>query len=253
MPKTVHIPSLKIIGLSALILALVVVVLALGNSARKSPFAEAVAPQTPIPSFTLTTSRTVTDLKERAQLVSTEQRSQRSDGTYKLVQTLYTQDDKKEHVQILFGYFGLGVFRLEQGQKRLVFTGPLADDRSGDVERSLRTSELFTREESVAGINAIVWRKPSRAKGDVIEEYRAPSLDGLLLKIVKITALGRDVVEPTAIQMGEPDSGLFSELLLYPVDYSVYEEQLREIEKNEPAMGLVMRQLLERMQKVRPS
>lgn len=250
----VHTSPLKIISLSGVILAIVVVALALGSGPRKPALlAEGVAPQTSIPSFTLTTSRTVTDSKERAQLVSTEQRFQRSDGIYKLVQTLYAHDDKKEHVQILFGYSGLGVFRLDEGQKRLVFMGPLTDDRPADIERFLRADEQFTREEAVAGINAIVWRKSGRAKGDVIEEFRAPSLGGLLVKIVKTTGQGREVLEPTAIQMGEPEFGLFSELLSYQVDYSAYEEQVRETEKNEPDVGVVMRQLLVRMQRSRPS
>lgn len=253
MLRKVNGSPLKRIYISVLIAVFVLGLLALGGSAREStPGAAGAAPQARLPAFTLTTSRTIISAGRRERLISTQQRFQRSDGIYKLVQTLYAPDGTTERVQTLFGFIGLGVFRLDEGQKRLVFTGPQIDDRPADVEQFLRAHEMFTREESVAGISAIVWRKGGRAEGDVVEEYRAPSLGGLLIKTVKVSARGRETVEPTAIQMGEPAPSLYNELLSYRVDYSSYERQVQETERNDPEIALLMRQLLERMRQARP-
>ena len=254
MPRKINSSSLKRIYIPTLISVLLVGIPALGSTARKSsPGAQGTSAQTSQAGFTLTTSRTVTRADGRVRLLSTQQRFQRSDGIYKLVQTLYAPDSTTERVQTLFGFIGFGVFRLDEARKRLVFTGPQIDDRPADVEQFLRAHELFTREESVAGISTLVWRQAGPAEGDFIEEYRALSLGGLLVKTVKVSALGRETVEPTAIQMGEPAPSLFSELLSYRVDYSSYERQVQETEKrNDPETALLMRQLLDRMRKARP-
>jgi hypothetical protein len=201
---------LKIIYFSALISVFLVGISALVGSAREaSSELQGGAPQTSNPAFTLTTSRSVTRADGRERLVSTQQRFQRSDGIYKLMQTLYAQEGTAAGTQTLFGYIGLGVFRLDEGKKRLVFTGPQIDDRPADVEQFLRAHEMFKRDESVAGISTVVWRKAGRAEEDFVEEYRAPSLGGLLVKTVTVSARQRETVEPTAIQMGEPAPGLF--------------------------------------------
>ena len=232
MPSKVNSSSIKRIYIAALISVFLVGIPALGGTARESSSgAQGNAAQTSEPAFTLTTSRTVTRVDGRVRLLSTQQRFQRSDGIYKLVQTVYPPDGTTEHVQTLFGFGGFGVFRLDEARKRLVFTGPQIDDRPADVEQFLRAHELFTREESVAGISTLVWRQPGPAEGDFIEEYRALSLGALLVKTVKVSALGRETFEPTAIQMGEPAPSLFSELLSYRVDYSSYERQVQETEK----------------------
>lgn len=254
MLRKVDRSGLKTISLSALIFIALVSIPVLGGSARElSPSAQGTVSQTSQPAFTLTTSRKMTRADGQERLLSSQQRFQRSDGIFKLVQTLYAPDGTTERVQTLFGFIGLGVFRLDEGQKRLVFTGPQIDDRPTDVEQFLRAHELFTREESVAGIGTLVWRQAGPAEGDFLEEYRAPSLGGLLVKTVKVSTLGRETVEPTAIRMGEPAPSLFNELLSYRVDYSSYERQVQETEKrNDPETALLMRQLLERMRQARP-
>jgi hypothetical protein len=214
------------------------------------------APVAAVPSasaFTLALTRTITRADGQSRVLSALQRFQRSDGTYKLVQTLYDADVKAEPVQTSFGLARLGVFRLDETHGRLIFMGPLVEDEPGDVEQGLRSNQLFAREESVAGITTIVWRKVGRSEADFVEEYRAPSLGGVLIKSVKVTARGREVVEPTAIQTGEPTTALFSELFLYPSDYSRYERQVQEVAKQGDAeTALLMRQFLDRMRQLRP-
>jgi len=253
MQRTVNGSRLKIIFISALMSVFLVGIPGLGRSARESkPLPPETASQASPLAFTLTTSRTVTRADGHDRLLSTQQRFQRADGIYKLVQNLSVPDGTPARVQTLFGFIGLGVFQLDEARQRLVFTGPQVDDRPADVEQFLRAHELFTREESVAGISTLVWRKGGRTDGEFVEEHRAPSLGGLLVKRVKVSARGRETVEATAIQMGEPAPSLFSELFSYRVDYTSYERQVQETETNEPATALLMRQLLERMRQVRP-
>ena len=209
--------------------------------------------ETTYPAFTLTSSRTVTRANGETRLLSRVQRFQRSDGIYKLAQTLYGPETRAERVQTYFGFIGLGVFRLDQARQRLVFTGPLIEESITDIEQFLRAHPLFVREDSVAGIRAIVWRqRGDDGPEDVVEEYRAPSLGGLLIKTVKISAREREIFEPTAIQMGEPPASLFSELLSHPSDYSFYERRVQEAEKHHDHDAAFRRQLLERMRRARP-
>jgi hypothetical protein len=247
----------KVFG-TALVLVIVltgVLVLITASAGPNLKLTQAVpetAPQTSPAAFTLSVSHTVTRPDGQERLISTQQRFQRSDGTYKLVQTFYALDGTTERVQTIFGFIGLGVFRLDEEHKRLVFIGPQIDDRTADVEQSLHASDLLAREEFVAGVRAVVWRQAGRRKKEFVEEYRAPSLGGLVIKRVKVSALGRETVEPTAIELGEPAPGLFSELLSYPVDYSSYERQVEETEQSEPEIALLMRQMLGRMREARP-
>jgi hypothetical protein len=203
--------------------------------------------------FTLALTRTVTRPDGQSRVLSTLQRFQRSDGTYKLVQTLYDADGKAQPVQTSFGFARLGIFRLDEVRRSLIFMEPQVDDPPGDIERGLRTNQLFAREESVAGITTIVWRKVGRSEADFVEEYRAPSLGGLLIRSVKVTARGREVVEPTAIQIGEPATALFSELLLYPSDYSIFERRVQEVARlGDAETARLMQQFLDRMRQLRP-
>ena len=226
---------------------------ALSGDAYQAMGASGAAPETSYPAFTLISSRTVTHSNGQTLRRSQVQRSQRSDGTYKLVQTFYLADGGKERVQTYFGFIGLGVFRLDEAGRRLVFTGPQIEEPIVDIEQFLHDHPQFAREESVAGIRTIVWRQPGEdGPEDFFEEYRAPSLGGLVIKTVRASGREREVFEPTTIQMGEPPASLFSELLSYPSDYSFYERRVQEAEKyNEPDAAF-MRQLLERMRRARP-
>jgi hypothetical protein len=254
MPVKVHPTHLKIVGISALVLLSVAAIVAFGGHVRESSpdQGEGLASQAPVAAFTLTTSRKLVPTGGRERLLSTQQRFQRSDGTYKLVQTAFAPDGSVATTQTLFGFVGIGVFRLDEGNKRLVFAGPQSDDRPADVAKFLRTHELFVREEAVSGINTIVWRQPGRTKANFIEEYRAPSLSGMLIKTVMVSDRGRETVEPTAIKMGEPALGLFAELWSCTADYSSYEREVQEKAKTEPEIALLLQQALTRVRQTKP-
>ena len=223
----------------------------LGDAASNITLAQ-IARQTSYPGFTLTLSRTISPAGGQARLLSTLQRYQRSDGVYRLAQTTYQPDGKAGRVDVAFGFIGLGVFRLDEARKRLVFTGPLVDEAPENVEGFLRNNPLFAREESVEGVNTVVWRKAGPTQGEFTEEYRAPSLGGLLIKTVKVSARQNETIAPTKIESGEPAQNLFTELLLYPVDYSDYERRAQEMDKKgEREVARLMRELLRRMRSVK--
>lgn len=252
MTAQTKISRLGAIVIPALISVSLICVSALGDSIREPGSPPQNIQPAPYPAFSLTTSRT-DNVNGQERLLSIQQRSQRSDGAYKLVQTFYAPDGAVTRVQTYFGFIDLGVFRLDEARQLLVFTGPQIDDRPADIDKFLRAHPLFAREESVAGVSAVVWRQAERGREEMIEEYRAPSLGGLLVKSLKVSARGRETVEPKVIAMGEPAAGLFNELFVYRVDYSSYERQVQETEKGNLAeTASLMRQLLERMRQVRP-
>src|SRR6185436_13458221 len=152
MLSTVNSSRLKTKYILALISVFLVGSTAFIGSARESTPIPIETPQASHPAFTLSASHTITRGNERERLLTTTQRFQRSDGVYKLVHTFYALDGTVSGKQTYFGFINFGVFRLDQAGQRLVFTGPLIDDQPADVEQFLRGHELFTREESVAGV-----------------------------------------------------------------------------------------------------
>ncbi len=209
------------------------------------------ASETTYPAFTLIGSRTITRPDGRTFRRSRVRRFQRSDGIYRLEQTSYAAGN--ERVQTYFGFIGLGVFRLDEAGRRLIFTGPLIEESIPDIEQFLRTNPAFAGEETVAGIRTIIWRQPGEdGPADYFAEYHAPSLGGLVIKTERVSGGEREVFEPTEIQTGEPPSSLFSELFSYRNDYSYYEQRVQEADKRQHPDAAVMRQLLERMRRARP-
>src|SRR5688500_14253264 len=121
MLSKVNRSPLKLICLSALISVFLVSVPTLGHSAGESKtVATATALQSSSPASTLTTSRTVTRADGRERLQSPQQRFQRADGLYKLVQPFYQPDGTTTGTQTYFGFIGLGVFCLDIARQRLV-------------------------------------------------------------------------------------------------------------------------------------
>ena len=210
-------------------------------------------PQTSQPAFSVTTARKVTGRDGMERLVSTTQRFQRSDGLFKLVHTSYTPEGTTSRVQTSFGFIGIGVFRLDEARRRLVFSWPHVDERLENVERFLREHSLFARDETVQGVNTVVWRQAGAVETEFTEEYRAPSLGGLLVKTVKVSRRGRETLEPTSIETGEPAQNVFADFFLYPVDYSSFERRAQEEDgRSASEIASLMREALARMRQVRP-
>jgi hypothetical protein len=205
------------------------------------------------PAFTLMTRRTLVGEDGRERQLSTQQRFQRADGIFKLIHSDYKADGTPARVQTIFGYLGLGVFRLDQSRQRLVFVGPQQEEAPDNVEQYLRAHPLFGGAESVQGVSAIVWRNGAPGAAEYSEELRAPALGGLMIKRVTVSARGRETVEPVTIETGEPAQNHFVELFSYPVDYSDFERRVAESEsRNKLEVAGFMRERLARMRERRP-
>lgn len=149
------------------------------------------------PAFTVAWTRTATTPDGQSQLLQTTSRYQRADGAYKLVHLIQSQNGSAGRVETVFGFVGLGAFRLDEARRQLVFISPMTEEQPEDVEGYLRADPRFNREEDVQGQHCIVWRTSTHRDTGFVEEYRAPALGGLLIKRVEESARGRQVLEPT--------------------------------------------------------
>ena len=219
-----------------------------------SPDAAAHAERSTLPpAFTVTWRRTATAPDGQTRLLQTTTRSQRADGTYRLVHIYAAQERAAERVEVSFGFTGLGIFRLDAERKLLDFTAPLVDDGAQDVLKVLREDPRFDREEDVQGQQTIVLRTPARRGEGYTEDYHAPALGGLLLKRVEASERERRVLEPTEIELGEPDAKLFTELTQYPVDYARYEQSIAQAERGrQHDVARLMREFMRRMKTFKP-
>lgn len=224
-----------------------------GGTSEPETGAREAALQTSRPAFTLMTRRILVGADGRERLLSTQQRVQRSEGILKLIHTDYKADGTPGRVQTMFVYLGLGVFQLDESRRRLVFVAPHQEEVPDNLDQFLREHPLFVREESVGGVNTIVWRSGKMGAEEFSEEYRAPSLGGAVIKRVKVSSRGREAVEPTAIEIGEPAPNLFAELMSYGVDYADFERRVLETESRKSAeVAGFMREALARMRTYRP-
>ncbi|MCA1565772.1 MAG: hypothetical protein LC803_09070 [Acidobacteria bacterium] len=200
------------------------------------------------PAFTITLTRTTSTPDGQSRLLQTSKRYQRADGAYKIVHTFPGRGGAADRVEIVLGLAGLGAFRLDEEQRRLIFISPMVEEQPEDVETYLRDDPRFNREENVQGQHSIVWRTSTPRDAGFIEEYRAPALGGLLIKRVEESARGRQALETTEIEMAEPAASLFHDLYQYPADYTRYEQSIEQAERAQQRdTARVMRELLRRM------
>jgi|GEM_PF-6998645 len=204
--------------------------------------------------FTINWERTETSADGRSRLLRNTSRYQRADGLYKLVQTYPARADVPGRVETYFGYVGLGLFRLNEAGRRLVFVAPQSDDLSEDVEAALRSDARFNREEDVRGQRALVMRTVGGDEATYTEEFHAPALGGLLVKRVERSPIRREVWEPTSVELGEPAASLFADIERYRPDYTHYEREIQKTQRDpqQRRAAQVMRELMQRMRAVRP-
>jgi len=204
--------------------------------------------------FTINWERTETSDDGHSRLLRTTTRYQRADGLYKLVQTYPAREDMPGRVETYFGYVGLGLFRLDEAGRRLVFVAPQSDDLSEDVEAALRSDARFDREEDVRGQRALVMRTVGADEATYTEEFHAPALGGLLVKRVEHSPIRREVWEPTSVELGEAAASHFTDLHRYPPDYTQYERDIQKTQRDpqQRRAAQIMRGLMARMRAVRP-
>lgn len=204
------------------------------------------------PAFTMTSTLTHAPADAPPRLVATHVRRHRQDGLFAIVSTYHGAGGAGDRVVTTFGAAGVGVFGLDEGRGRLVFRGPLPDAPQGDVAGALRADPRFDREESVAGVVAVVLRERDEEGGGFRETFHAPALAGLVVKSVRESGSGREVFETTSFQAGEPDQAPFDGWR-HPADYDQYMQKVRrEGERGRTHEAERLARELEKVKKIKP-
>ena len=90
------------------------------------------------------------------------------------------------------------------------------------TESGLRSDPRFVRQDNLLGHKTYVLRH-ERGGSEYVEIHYAVDLQGLAIKYVFLSKGTVEVIEPTMIQLGEPDDSIFGMPNL-PVNYEFYEE-----------------------------
>lgn len=121
------------------------------------------------------------------------------------------------HTEEGFAEVGRGVFAIKPQQQRMYFLS--THDISQSNAEGLRHSPQFARTETILGYTAYVMRQAQ--EGTSFEFYRAPALNGNLIKQVFHNGSSTMTFEPVSITPGEPSADKLRHAE-YPTDNSVY-------------------------------
>ncbi len=180
-------------------------------------------PSAPV-GFKMTSTQTYTPTGGKARVTATVERFQKADGTFKSVYTYYNPDGSVQRTNSSFGQAGRGVFRVDEKSKTSTFLSPMPAKKPIFTEDILRSDPNFVREEIVLGYKTFVSRLPDDDSSDYTELYRAIDFQGLAIKMVDVSSGGTNVLEPTKIEIGEPDAKIF-EAPDYPINYEEYKQK----------------------------
>lgn len=169
-------------------------------------------------------------------------RYQRSDGTFKVVQTYYYADGAVAKKSILFGIPGQGVFSLSNSKGPLEFLSAMRPKEQTSYVRvnDGHSQPNFVRDDWVQGHQTYVLRFPDN-EGGYIETYYAPELDGEPLRSVSVSAGGISIEEFIQLRLGEPDDKVFGPLPKLLVNYDLFRSKIATMEeagKHEAAEAL---------------
>ena len=212
-------------------------------------------PPTPKPKvgFTVVSKQTVTPSEGQPPRHGyTEVRYQRSDGSWKQVNTYASPDGKFVKEDIGYGLVGRGVFQADRKNRVLYFLSSM-EPESVNLTTDLRRAENYVRDDSVLGYETRVLRFPSDDGTSYTESYYAPALQNVAIKSVSVSEGGTSVTEAVEIRLGEPPEGEFAGMLDWPVRYDRYEEKIQVLEdRGRRDTAEQMRQLLDRQRQGKP-
>jgi hypothetical protein len=120
------------------------------------------------------------------------------------------------HKEEAFAEVGRGVFALKPDQQKMHFLSEHAASNF-DPEK-IRQGAQYVRTENVLGMTAYVQRVQS--DNVTLEVYRAPALNGDMIKYVQTKDGASTVFEPVSITLGEPGAEKLAHRE-YPVDYKI--------------------------------
>jgi hypothetical protein len=121
------------------------------------------------------------------------------------------------HTEEGFAEVGRGVFAIKPDRQKMYFLSE--HDISQLNAEGLQQSRQFARTETILGYTAYVMRQAQ--DGTALEIYRAPALNGNMIKQVFHNQASTMTFEPISITPGEPPSDKLSHAE-YSLDNSVY-------------------------------
>jgi hypothetical protein len=173
---------------------------------------------------------------EKTILTGTHVRYQKQDGSWKLVNTYFKSDGTVRNTDSGFGAPDIGVFRVDEGKKQLDFlssmeVAPQESELLMTHEQALRSDPRFIKEDEVMGYKTLVLRLPGQDESEFTDIYYAPVFRGIALKRVIVSKIGVETIEPLSIEVGEPDTAVFSSAPDYPVNYDKFNKKIETMEK----------------------
>jgi len=159
-------------------------------------------------------------------------RYQRSDGTFKEVQTYYYANGAVAKKQILIGIPGQGVFSINNPQGPLEFLSAMRPKEQTSYVRvnDGHSQPNFVRDDWVNGYQTYILRFPDN-EGGYIETYYAPELDGVPLRSVSVSPGGVSLSEVFQITLGDPDDKVFGPLPKLLVNYDLFRSKIATMEE----------------------
>lgn len=161
--------------------------------------------------YTIVWQSIVQETNGRTEQEYTETRYVSSNGNWRAIREF--PGGRQEEA---FAEVGRGVFELRPDQQKMHFLSEHAV-ANFDPEK-LRQSSQYVRTETVLGMTAYVQRL--QRDEVTLDIYRAPALNGDMIKYVETKNGASTVFEPVSITLGEPGA----EKLVhreYPVDYKI--------------------------------
>jgi hypothetical protein len=168
-------------------------------------------------------------------------RIQLPDGSYTQMTSRFAEDGSRQSPVRMVGIVGRGVFTVDDEHHRLIFRS--ARNHAFQInEEALRKQPGYFGEDRILGYRVLIQR--STDVDEVV--YLSPDL-GIPLKILSYNPDGSyTAIEAENIEFGEGVSKEFEPIPGYAVDYSLYERQIADFEKQgRHDLASEMRKILE--------
>lgn len=174
-------------------------------------------------------------------------RYQRSDGTFKEVQTYFNAKDEAVKKHILFGLPGQGVFSLNNPKGPLEFLSAMPPKEQTSLVRinDGHGERSFVRDDWVQGHQTYVLRFPDE-DGGYFEMYCVAELDGQPIRTVSVSTGGVSINEVVQITPGDPDDQVFGPLPKLLVNYDLFKSKIATMdERGKPEVARALQRELD--------
>lgn len=169
----------------------------------------------------------------RVIVYSISTRYQKSDGTWKQIQTYYNSKDQVVKKDIGVGIPGQGVFKADLSNRVLEFLSSMPSvEKSSYVSiYDARSDPHFLKNDSVHGFETYVLHFPEE-DGGYIDLYCAPELDNTPIREVSVSPKGIGITEVVDVKFGDPDDRVFNGLPKWLIHYDRFKQKIATMEEN---------------------